>query len=119
MTKHGKLAMLRIAKGFNEVAVPYTEEQKDAMATIEAAKAKERVAKILTQGQNLPHNDLDEQYRTTLDLQNQLKEKIKALKEIMARVGDIEEQQLEGTELKSKLEENRLREVYMTHKQLL
>ena len=38
------------------------------MATIEAAKAKEKAARLLTQGKGLPDDDLDEQYRITMDL---------------------------------------------------
>ena len=41
-TKKGdKIVMLRLAKGYNEISVPFTEEQKDVMQTISAAKMKE------------------------------------------------------------------------------
>ena len=49
-TKKGdKITMLRLAKGYNEISVPFTEEQKDVMQTIHAAKVKEQAARLITE----------------------------------------------------------------------
>ena len=40
-SKSDKLAMLRIAKGFNEISVPYTDDQRNQMDEILATKMEE------------------------------------------------------------------------------
>ena len=119
-TKKGnKIAMLRLAKGYNEISVPFTEEQKDVMETILAAKMKERAAKLITGNRLYIQDDIEEQYRITMDLQKQLQAKIKTLKEMVRRVADDGYDETGKLQFDKDSEEEKLREVYLSHKQLL